>query len=173
MKFAMYCLAASCVYGAEMDVAQMVKDFEGERLTVYVDSLGNPTIGVGFNLRRKDARDRLTAVGADYEAILAGSASLTPRQSQELFEFCLAEATAMARSIFLTFDQQHEEVQAILIDMSYNLGSRLRQFTKFRRAINSMDYVAAANALVDSKWYRQVGRRSEHHVSVLLLRGVE
>lgn len=43
---------------------------------MYKDSLGIPTIGIGFNLKRSDAPKLIAGVGANYNKILAGSECL-------------------------------------------------------------------------------------------------
>ena len=40
----------------------MIKDSEGKLPCVYTDSLGISTIGIGFNLKRSDARRKISAL---------------------------------------------------------------------------------------------------------------
>jgi hypothetical protein len=47
-----FLLKDSCFCG---DIEDMIAESEGTRECVYNDSLGIPTIGIGFNLRRSDA----------------------------------------------------------------------------------------------------------------------
>ena len=48
----------------------------------------------------------------------------------------------------------------VVIDMRYNLGpTRFRQFKRMIAALGRGDYKAAADEMVDSKWYRQVKTR--------------
>jgi len=55
----------------------MVATYEGNESCVYDDSMGIPTIGIGFNLQRSDAPSLIAGVGADYNSVLSGSQCLT------------------------------------------------------------------------------------------------
>jgi GH24 family phage-related lysozyme (muramidase) len=56
----------------------------------WVDSnkkRGNPTIGIGFLLTRRDSREMIGAIGADYDKIMDGTAPpLTPTQIRDLYD---------------------------------------------------------------------------------------
>ena len=56
---------------------------------VYIDTEQHPTVGIGFNLDRSDARRHLSAVGANYDQIRTGSATLTDYQIRTLFKLIL------------------------------------------------------------------------------------
>jgi lysozyme len=52
--------------------------------------------------------------------------------------------------------------------MAFNLGrSRLSKFKKMVTAVNEGNYAKAADEMTDSKWYRQVGRRSKELVEIM------
>jgi GH24 family phage-related lysozyme (muramidase) len=68
------------------DVYAFIKDHEGYRPHVYNDSRGIPTIGIGLNLLRPDAKKIAAQAGADYDAILSGKQTLTDDQVKELFK---------------------------------------------------------------------------------------
>jgi len=57
------------------DVFTLLKQHEGYKKTVYRDTRGKPTIGVGFNLSRQDAPKIITSIGADYDKIIHGAQS--------------------------------------------------------------------------------------------------
>ena len=136
-----------------------IEKWEGRRYGVYIDSTGNPTIGVGFNL--KTANDELKRA--------ANSGRMTDEQINHFLEIEVIEAKNRAIKLFSSFHSQPEEIKLILVDLSYNLGNnRLKNFIKFRAAINGHDYKEAARELIASRWFGQVGRRSRHHVEVLL-----
>ena len=60
---------------------------EGYKPRVYIDTEGHPTVGIGFNLDRSDAKQRLDAVDANYDKIRAGSVTLTDYQIRTLFNY--------------------------------------------------------------------------------------
>ena len=56
----------------------------------------------------------------------------------------------------------------VLVNMVFNLGRpRLSKFKNMLAAVNANDYHLAAEEMIDSKWYRQVGRRSEELVEIM------
>ena len=111
---------------------------EGRRSTCYADSKGIPTVGVGFNLMRADARTRIEALGCDFEAVLAGDLALD------------------------------EARRVVLADMAFNLGGpRLAGFKKMLAAVTEEDWERAADEMMESRWYREVGHRGVRNVAVM------
>jgi len=145
----------------------MIARHEGYENTVYQDTEGVPTIGIGFNLRRGDASEKLSALGLDINDVLQGKA-LTDEQIDSLFQDDVRMTLNDARAFLPNFDKQPEIVQDIIIDMSFNLGlTRLSQFKNFRKALSNSDYQTAAKEMVDSRWYEQVGNRSKELVQMM------
>ena len=49
----------------------------------------------------------------------------------------------------------------MLVNMAFNLGrGRLSKFKKLITAVNEGNWQKAADEMVDSRWYNQVGNRS-------------
>jgi len=143
------------------EVSKMIERHEGKRNRVYPDSLGIPTIGIGFNLNRHDTMGRLKSLGLDYNKVRNGQQSLTDKQVYSLFKEDLQESIQAARSFLPSFNEYSAKVQSVIIDMAFNLGSHgLGKFEDFRKALINKDYQTAANEMVDSKWHGQVGNRS-------------
>ena len=73
-----------------------------------------------------------------------------------------------ACNLVLNFAGQTPTAQRVLVNMAFNLGrNRLSKFKNMLKAVNEGDYQKAADEMVDSKWYRQVGRRSEELVEMM------
>ena len=150
-------------------LAPMTEGFESRRASMYPDSEGKPTVGVGFNLQRADAQQRIEAVGANYQNILNGNEALTDDQIDNLFFQDLEEiGRDVASDLVDNFDQLPLIARLVLADMAFNLGQPgLTGFANMIAAFEINDFHAAADEMVNSNWFNQVGRRAHHHVSAI------
>lgn len=141
---------------------------EGRRATRYHDTEGIPTVGVGFNLHRHDAREKLEMLGCDYDAVVAGTLALEEDQIDALLEADLCTALSDARQLFANFDALVTPRQIVLTDMAFNLGlPRLSGFRRMIAAVTAGDWDRAADEMIDSRWYRTVGHRGRRNVEVM------
>lgn len=142
-----------------MELYNQIAGHEGKRFTVYKDSLGIPTIGIGFNLNSKANKEFLLGVNIHRNELLGGK-RLSERQVTLLYNQSLTIAFQDAVDFCPNFGRHSANVQKVLIDMSFNLGStRLNKFVKLKEALLKRDYNTAAKEMKDSKWYNQVGNR--------------
>ena len=116
---------------------RFIEAHEGRRVNAYVDSRGIPTIGVGFNLTRPDAKDKIAALGLSYEAVCRGTVSLTDVQIHALLDLDIAAARAGARRCVQGFDTLPLQAQMVIIDTVFNLG--VGGFSTFRKMIAAME----------------------------------
>ena len=129
------------------DAQDMILEQEGLRLTVYLDSNGIETIGVGRNIRDK---------------------GLSKEEAMILLNNDLCDAIADARHSFSCYDTLSRPRQLVLIGLAYNIGrTGLSQFVRFIGAVHRGDWEDAADELVDSKWYTQVGIRGKQYVRMM------
>jgi len=136
---------------------KMTKDFEGFRERPYRDTLGIPTVGYGFNI----------SAGGVPEEVASGSRSMSREEADAIFEPKYLEAEGRARSFAgPVYDRLPEEKKAILNDMAYNLGDRLFKFENMQAAIHEQRFGDVPKEMKDSKWYKQVGRRSKALISL-------
>jgi lysozyme len=57
----------------------------------------------------------------------------------------------------------------VLVDMIFNLGlTRFLLFKNLNAALAAGDYLRAAHEMLDSRWYRQVGRRARKLRHIML-----
>ncbi|GAA3514758.1 glycoside hydrolase family protein [Actinocatenispora rupis] len=157
--------AAPGTQAADMTTDQQLRDQlgidEGNRTHVYTDTAGHPTVGIGFNLDRGDARARLAAVGADYAAVRAGTQDLTQDQVNQLFSHDVGTAVTTARNYYAGFDQLDPVRQRVLTNMAFNMGpATLGQFHQLHTALTNGDWNAAATSMQNSHWATQVGDRA-------------
>jgi GH24 family phage-related lysozyme (muramidase) len=150
------------------DYSDFTSRNEGVRNVVYLDNRGIPTIGIGFNLRRSDARKLLSSLGYDYNKILSGHSELRDKDIWDLFGDDLRGAISDAGRLVSNFDSLPDPAKLVIVDMVFNLGPS--KFSKFRKTIGAferLDFDMAADEMVDSQWYHQVGNRSKRNVSII------
>lgn len=114
---------------------------EGLRLKPYRDTVGKLTIGVGRNLTDKgiSRQEAEILLDDDMDEVIIGLAKRLPW--------------------FSTLDPIRSRV---LIDMAFNLGvDGLLEFKNTLWYVQHGHYGAAAIAMLQSKWARQVGRRAD------------
>jgi GH24 family phage-related lysozyme (muramidase) len=161
------CILASAgsVAAADLDSdklrTQLIRH-EGKRAKVYKDTEGVPTVGVGFNLNRADARQKLAAVGADLDKVKAGQQELTEDQIRKLLDADMDTAVADCKALFPKFAELSDVRQRALADMMFNLGrARLSGFKKMVSHVNAGEFDKAAGEMKASKWYAQVKDRGK------------
>ncbi len=146
----------------------MVKFNEGVRAKVYKDSLGIPTVGVGLNLTRPDAKATLLKVGADFDAILAGKAKLTDAQIDKLLMQDLQESIEDMQKLFPDFDSFPDDAKLVIIDMRFNLGpSRFRGFANTIKDLKAKKWKSASVRMGQSLWATQVGPRATRSIQMM------
>lgn len=135
---------------------------------VYIDTEGVPTIGRGYNIAEPSHRDRLTELGYDAAAVVSGSATIGEEHVELLFRESIRDAIASVKAIVPNFDTLPGVVQRVLVNMAFNVGQRrLSGFKQMLLAVNHGDFRAAADEMVDSRWYGQVGQRSKRLVELM------
>jgi hypothetical protein len=169
----------------EAEVQRRIGINEGYSSTVYMDSASppNPTIGVGFNLNRSDARQELAKIGADYNAVLNGTA-LSAQQVSELFAYSFAPIVDEARASLEPshYDSMSDARRFVVCDLIFNLGDAgWLSFVNTRSLIDQACHALhtgdaagahdlfgqAAVALSQSAWYSQVGNRAKRDCAMM------
>lgn len=145
-----------------------IEQHEGRRHVAYADSEGIPTVGVGFNLQKENARERIEQLELDYEAVCGKRCSLTDAHVNRLFAADVYIATTDAVSAVPNFWDHPEDVQLAIVDMIFNLGkTRFLQFVNFIAALKDKDYMRAADEMANSKWARQVPSRAADDIALV------
>lgn len=127
---------------------------EGLRLESYQDTVGFWTIGVGHLLGSERRMLRITQFEA--EALLAADV-----QEAERIVFSLLPALGALRGMSFEDWMRVEPVRyRALVNMAFNLGSRLGQFKNTLALVLAEDWQTAAISMLMSKWAKQVGQRA-------------
>lgn len=138
------------------DLLGYIKFSEGLCPTPYLDSLGFWTVGVGHQCPGGavgECTPGITLSDADIDALLAKD---------------LETAKSRARKITPKYDQLDAARQAILLDMSFQMGMKVAtQFKKMVAGINAGDFETAALEACDSGWAKQTPDRASRASYVL------
>ena len=123
---------------------------EGYKDIIYLCSESIPTFGIGHAIKESDP-EYTWPVGTPVEKDRIDNA----------FEEDCRTAVSDCCALFLNFTSHPDKVQRVLVNMAFNLGrNRLSKFKNMIKAVNEGNYSKAANEMVDSRWYNQVGNRS-------------
>lgn len=170
----------------DLDVLkEQIKNHEGFRSHSYIDTEGVPTIGIGANLKMPIVQQTLKSWGKDVGQIFdeakyryknnvkrPDNVTISEEQAKQLLDHQFETAVQDVADLVPNFQTLPPDAQMTLVDMSFNLGkTRLKKFEKMIKALSQRNFDEAANQMVDSKWYNQVGDRSKYLVDVM--RGVQ
>ena len=140
-----------------MDLEQLreqLKIDEGCVYEIYNDHLGYPTFGIGHLVRESDPENGLPT-----------GSPISESRVVEAFEQDVQTVLSDCAILYPDFEELPEEVQQIIANMMFNMGRpRLSGFKGMKRGVDSQNWQEAADQMVDSRWYRQVGARAERLV---------
>ena len=126
-----------------------IKSDEGFCAQPYIDSVGVCTIGFG------------TTHYAPGKPVTMVDPPIDKPTGAVFMQTDLWTAVEDAQALFSTFDQMSSVRQEVVANMAYNLGmSRLSGFSKMIQACDVCDWNTAADEMIDSRWFAQVGTRS-------------
>jgi len=113
----------------------------------------------------KCTADRLTiAIGRNLDDV-----GITQDEARYLLKNDIRHARSQCELAFPWFSGLDPVRQDAIVNMCFNLGiSRLRGFKKMLTALKEKDFHKAAEEALDSKWAKQVGRRSEDIVHMFI-----
>ena len=127
---------------------------EGVKYEVYNDHLGYATFGVGHLVLESDPEH-----GAELGTPVSESRVI------EAFEQDCENVLRDCNILYEDFASLPEEAQQVIANMMFNIGRpRLSKFKGMKRGVDSRNWNAAADEMVDSAWYRQVTNRADRLV---------
>lgn len=122
-----------------------IRRHEGFRGMPYDDPLGFPTIGYGTKL------------------------PIAEEEGELLLNHRLEKMAAQLKERVPYFDDLPDEIQAVLLNMTYNLGvDGLLRFKRMWSAIKRRDWRNMALEMQNSRWHRQVGIRADNLIANVL-----
>ena len=140
-----------------MDLEQLREQLEideGVKYEIYNDHLGYATFGVGHLVIESDP---------EYDMDLG--TPISESRVIEAFEQDCENVLRDCNILYEDFGSLPEEAQQVIANMMFNMGRpRLSKFKGMKRGVDSRDWNAAADEMVDSRWYRQVTKRADRLV---------
>lgn len=131
-------------------ITQDLVRHEGIVLEIYLDTEGLHTCGVGHLIKLGDEEFK-KPVGTP----------ITEERALELFKQDLAVSIKECETLFPNLGDYPDPVQRVLVNMTFNLGRpRLSKFKRMIAAVEAKDWNAAADEMVNSRWYRQTKTRA-------------
>tara|TARA_B100000795_G_C22766738_1_gene426035 strand:- start:789 stop:1238 length:450 start_codon:yes stop_codon:yes gene_type:complete len=128
---------------------------EGVKYEIYNDHLGYATFGVGHLVLETDP-EYGRPVGT----------TVSESRVVEVFKLDCESVLIDCITLYPDFYDLPEEVQQIIANMMFNMGrTRLSKFKGMKRGVDAKDWNAAADEMVDSRWYRQVTNRANRLVN--------
>ena len=122
-----------------MSLLSSVIVHEGFSRYIYLDSVGVRTVGFGRNL------DDRGISREEAEMLLLNDLETSTEEAKK-FEF---------------YENLTSNRRDVIVEMIFNLGlTRFKKFKKTIGYINQVNYSAAADEMLDSKWADQVGQRA-------------
>ena len=138
-------------------------DDEGIKYELYLCSENHLTGGIGHLITEWDV---------DYYGKPIGY-SIPEQQVQDWFLNDVQVAIQDCQTIFNSFDKLPDEIQQVLINMSFQLGKpRLSKFKKMIAAVEAEDYQEMANQMEDSLWYKQTTNRAQRLIDRVAAQGI-
>ena len=127
---------------------------EGVKYEIYNDHLGYPTFGIG-HLITEDDPEYGWEVGT----------SIDTYRVHEAFEDDVQSVLTDCEKLYVQWEHLPEEAQRVIANMMFNMGyTRLSKFRGMKRGVDTRDWNAAADEMVDSRWYNQVTNRANRLV---------
>ena len=137
------------------ELREEIASDEGKVMSVYLDHLNLPTIGIGHLINEWDE---------EYGKPIGTQVS--EERVNDLFDKDIEVTISECKELFDNFDELPEEVQKICANMMFNMGRpRLSGFKKFRAAIANNDWQECAIQMEDSRWHKQVTKRANRLIS--------
>jgi GH24 family phage-related lysozyme (muramidase) len=134
---------------------EQIKRHEGEVLEIYEDSLGYLTFGVGHLVKEDDPEYGQPA-----------GTPVSQERVDEVYEIDFDKHVEETVHLFESkggedFYALPEDIQHVLINMTFNLGgTRFGKFNNMWKGVIENDWEKVAVEMEDSRWFKQVGRRS-------------
>lgn len=125
---------------------------EGVKLYVYLDSAMIPTVGIGHKVLPSDG--------------LSVGERISEDKLMDFYNHDLLHAEIGARNSVKNFEALPSEIQDVLIELCFNLGTAgLRKFKNMLASVEKQDWNKMAYHLLDSKAARDLPMRYKRYAT--------
>ncbi len=125
----------------------LIKKHEGLRLMPYKCTAGKLTIGYGRNIE---------------------DTGISEEEAEYLLESDIQQCFNYLQDKTDYFTGLSEPRQSVMVNMLFNLGwTRLNKFKNMIAAVKAGDYKKASVEMLDSRWAKQVGKRSTELAAIM------
>ena len=130
---------------------------EGYKEEIYLCSENIPTFGIGHAIKQTDL-EYTWPVGTPVEK----------QRIDDVFVLDCEDAVNDVECLLDDVNSHSNQCIRVLVNMAFNLGrTRLSKFKNMLAAVEAKDYAKASEEMKDSRWYKQVGRRSVELVEMM------
>ena len=159
-------LALACVVAADCFSYSAEKLNEGVRHTVYYDTTGHPTIGIGLNLDASASAGIVSACTPYTVRDLLNGQSVTDSQIECMFNHSTGPASECANGI--VGGGSSGGAWGAVADMAFNMGcGGVQAFHGMISAIKARNWSQAAAEMQDSLWCGQVHSRCDRDMACM------
>lgn len=135
-------------------MAEQLELHEGVQLRVYQDTLGNDTLGIGYNVAARTLAEFEKTVKHPIDRTADPCITLAEARKQLAVDIVRVEKAVTFS--YPGYETLNEVRQRVMIDLAFNLGLGLLTFKNFLAAVKARDWSKAAKELFKSKWAYQV-----------------
>jgi len=141
-----------------INIPKMLDYDEGTRYKAYPCSEGFKTVGRGHNL---DADPALHILGRH----LKMGDKITREECEALFDYDLEKVKKGIQRKIYFFGNLPENLQAILINMTFQMGTGgVCQFKRMLEGMRTNNVELICRSIVDSKYYKQTPNRANRMI---------
>lgn len=152
-----------------MNITDMIIYDEGEKLTIYKDTEGYWTIGVGHLLTKSPSKDE--AIRQLDKLVGTGHYGyINKQESRKILEIDINQTIKqIGRTELINVYTSLDIVRrTALVNMCYQLGVQgVLQFKKMIQHLNAREYEKAADEALNSKWALQTPNRAKRVTDVI------
>ncbi|EFH5738004.1 glycoside hydrolase family protein [Escherichia coli] len=152
-----------------MNITDMIRYDEGEKLTIYKDSEGYYTIGVGHLLTKSPSKEQ-ALIELDKLVGHKAHGYINEQESDKILNDDINKATQQIgkTELFNTYTIVDSVRRAALINMVFQLGiNGVLKFKKMIAYMNTRQFDKAADEALDSLWAKQTPNRAKRVTDVI------